>query len=113
MTHGTHPSPFAALLRKHMDEQGVSVHALAKRMSGVSDKTWDGMQAKEAYRRKINSWLHRGVIPNAHSRDEIERALGLESGTLLIAKDSDEQLRLYRDMVFQLKQLMENMKVPA
>ena len=114
MTTKTHPpSQFAALLRQKMEEQGVSVHALARRMSGVPEDSWDGMKAKEAYRRKINWWLHRGVVPNTHSRREIETALGLEPSELLIPQDTDDQLKLYRDMLFQLKQLMDSMKVPA
>lgn len=71
---------FAQRVRGHMEEQGLSVRGLARRMDPSN---------VERARRNLHRWLDEGIAPNRASRREIASALGVDSESLSGADDEE------------------------
>jgi transcriptional regulator with XRE-family HTH domain len=78
-----HAETFRERLRRALDEEGISVRALARRMAKML-----GTELEQE-RRRLNRYLGvRSMVPTAESRALIEACLGLPAGTL--ASDEEE-----------------------
>lgn len=77
-------SPFGNLLREALDETGVSIKELSRRVAKTPRQT-------EAKRRLIQKYVIGAVSPGLEARDEIADALGIDRARFADDKEREEQ----------------------
>lgn len=79
-------SPFGNLLRDALDETGVSVKELSRRIAKEPHQA-------EAKRRLLQKYVAGDVAPGVEARNEIAAALGVDPQRFAVDKEREEQLR--------------------
>ena len=95
-------SPFGDLLRDLLDEKGITIRALSRRM--VDDPS--DFTEVESKRRMLQRYLRGDIVPNERVRDEIADGLEEPRKRLAVDRERERELRRVRRALEPLSEVL-------
>lgn len=101
-------SPFGNLFREALDQNGVSIRGLARKLAGLEPGEEDVRGQGEAKRRLLQKYVTGEVSPGQAARAELAAALGIDPARFALDQEREEQRRQIMNALIPLAdQLLE------
>lgn len=101
-------SPFGNLFREALDETGVSIRGLSRKLVGLHPGDEDTDGRGEAKRRLLQKYVTGEVSPGDAARAELAEALGIAPARFAVDREHEEQRRQIMNALIPLAdQLLE------
>lgn len=101
-------SPFGNLFREALDETGVSIRGLSRKLTGLAPGAEDVNGHAEAKRRLLQKYVTGEVSPGDAARAELADALGIDPVRFAVDREREEQRKQIMNALIPLAdQLLE------